>query len=310
MEVKRLYNKEVRFLIAFISVVVILISAAFSYIIIRSNSDSFEKYLTSNNYNKLYSYIESASFSEPVFISYMDYNLGKDITIIDRIKTNDNITYKVKTSQGEKTINLTKKDKKYIWNFNDFTYNWQIGIPANAKIYVENEEVENKNGQALIESIPSGVYEVKVTMDNCNPYIAKIMSGQNIQIKLDLSDAALSKCKDTIEEYLKFKENAFNKRKIDNITSIDKNSGLYKEVVDEIEWLKTVDFKSTKSLAELTVVKGYLDEDERILIDVVEKWNVKIDNDGNVSEKIDEYKNTYSLVQGEKLIISQIKTNK
>jgi hypothetical protein len=309
MEVKRLYNKEIRFIAICILALMVIISSVFAVMMLKNKNNKFEEYLVSKNYEELYSYIENPDFSLHVFKSYIDYNFGSNINIIDKAEKENEIQYKIKTLDGDKTIRLVKIDKKGKWLFDDYTYNWGINVPSNAQVYIEEQQIENNNGEVLINKIPFGVYNLKVAMENCKPYLERVMSGQNLSIKLSISDDTLNKCRVSIEEYLKFKENAINNKTIGDINYIDKSSGLYKEVLDEVEWLKTADFKTSKNLVNLNLVKGTI-EDGILIVEAVEKWNVKINNDGNISEKVEEHKNLYSLVPGEKFIIHQIKTNK
>jgi hypothetical protein len=308
MEVNRLYNKEIKFVIGCLLSLLILISSVVAIVISKSNNDKFEEYLANKNYERLYSYIEAPDFSLDVFKSYMDYNYGSEINLIDKTEKENEVEYKLKTPEGDKTIKLVKENKKYKWIFNDYVDNWNISIPANAQVYVQGELIENNNGQAVINKIPFGIYELKIIMENCKPYIEKIMAGQNISIKLSLSDDTLSKCRVSIEEYLKFKENAINNKTVGDIKYIDKSSGLFKEVVDEVEWLKTADFKTSRNLVSLALTNGTFN-DGIFVVEAIEKWNIKINNEGHISEKVESYKNMYSLVPGEKFIINQIKTN-
>jgi hypothetical protein len=310
LELGRFYDREKRFIV-FICLSLLFATLAFiSFSIFKDRAISFERYLLNNDYENLYKHINRPDFSQEIFKAYMNYNFGSDISIAKKTKNKNGINYKIITSQGEKIISLESDGKDYLWNFNDYIYNWVITIPKSAKLYIENQSFENKDGQVEIEKIPFGVYDIKVSMESCEPYSHRIMAGQNVEIKMSISKDTIEKCKNIINEYLMFKESAINNRFVSEVSCVDKQSGVYKEVVDEVEWLKTEDFKCTKSLIGIEVVNSTINKDNIIILDVKEIWSVKINNEGNLSEKNEEHFNRYFINTDDKFIISQIKTIK
>lgn len=306
MEVGRLYNKEKQFLVVVFSSILALLLGIISIFIIKNRTSPLERAVLKSDYREIYKYIRDPDFTESVFKAYMEYNFGKKIDILEKNKSKYALEYKINGVNGIKKINLVK-DKEYIWNFDDYTYNWTINASKGTSIFIEDKEYKAVDGIVEIPRIPFGVYSLKAGLKGCSDYETRIMAGQSIQIKMELSEETIERCSDTIREYIKFKENAINTRQIGEIGCLSKDSGLYKELLEEIQWLKKQDFKAERKLVDLVIKKGFM-EDNSIAVDTAEKWEIYIKSDGNESKKIEEYNNRYIISPGEKYIINQIKT--
>lgn len=307
MEVSRLYKKEKQFVIMIYSLIFILILGAVALIFFKNRTSPFERAMAGSDYKTLYKYIKNPEFSEGVFGAYINYNYGKSIEIIEKTKSKDAIEYKVKGTNGVKNIKLFKENNKFIWNFDDFTHNWGINVSEGASVFIEDQEYKSKEGLVLIEKIPFGVYNLKAKLQGCSDYEMKIMSGQNINIAMEISKDTIYSCNTVVKDYLTFKEKALNTRQVGEVDCLSKDSGLYKEMLQEVEWLKKQDFKSERKLISFEIKKGII-QSGKIILDVYEKWDTKVTTDENQSTKIEEYNNRYVISQGEKYIINQIKT--
>ncbi|TDT61094.1 hypothetical protein [Fonticella tunisiensis] len=312
MEIKRLHKKETRFLVLICGLgAVLALSAMFLFYFIWGNKTGFfEKNLINNNYPQLYKFIENPDFNEGIFKAYMDYNFGNKIEVLEKVKSGEYIYIKVRGVQGVRNISLVNRNGKYRWEFSDYVYNWQIKVPEKAVVYVENNEVQNKEGIVQIEKIPFGVYNLKVVMRNCEPYTTRIMAGQKAEIKLEPSKEIVNKCKDYLWEYFKFKEGIINGGKPGEISCVDKGSGIYSEIIDEASLYADDNFKVTKKLMEYKIEKAYFNDEGNIILDVSEKWDVEINNQGEVDKKTENNKNKYVFKTDNDIKLIQIKTNK
>lgn len=95
---------------------------------------------------------------------------------------------------------------------------------------------------------------------------------------------------------------------IKEINCIDKSSGIYKEVIDEVEWLKKADYKINKSIVENNIIDSSINDSDQIILKTQERWNIKITSEMGVSEKTDDILNVYYINTNDNYIISQIKT--
>ncbi|EYE88325.1 hypothetical protein Q428_08435 [Fervidicella metallireducens AeB] len=308
MEIRRLYKQEKIFLLkeSFSAALIIMLF----YLIISSISfkNSFEEALKNMDYKKLYSYIESPDFSENIFKSYMKHNFGENYEIVGKNNLKDEIVFNLQTDQGVKNISVNKIKGKYVWIFNDYIYNWHIKLPNNARLFINGEEFKNIDGEVLISKIPFATYDVDVEMKNCDKYHSRLMAGQDMEIKLNVSKEVVKKCEEIIKEYLKFKENAVNNRKLIEINCIDKNSGVYNEVAEEIKWLNQQDYKINKKFISLKTENAVIDSNGTIYIDVIEQWNSYLIADGNKSNNIETNKIRYIIETLNGFKIIQFKT--
>lgn len=307
MEVKRLYDRERRLITG------LIIGAAFIILagvltVAPIGRKTFKDYLLDKNYEKLYTFIKEPDFSFNIFSTYMDYNYGGNINIINTEKSDNTIIYKVQTDVGEKFIMLQKKEGEIIWNFDDYIYDWKITIPKYASLFIENMEFENNEGEVLIGRLPFAVYQMRVTAKNCIDYDAKVMAGQKLSIKLDITASAMKNSKEVVNEYISFKSDAINRGLINNISCVDKDSGIYKEVVDQVEWLKNIDYKMIKELQDFRIENGWIDFDGIICLAVIESWNTTIISENGESKTYDEYRNMYFIDPEDNFKIVKIKT--
>lgn len=292
MEVRRFYDRERKYIRTFFIIAVIIIIAGVTAII-KFERKTFKDYLVEKNYEKLYSFIENPDFSFDIFNIYMDYNYGGEINIISTEKQNNYIKYIINTDVGEKTIILEKKEGRNIWLFNDYVYDWSISLPKKASIYIENQQLENKDGEVKIDKLPFAVYGLNIKSENCMDYTERVLAGQKLAIKLDVKPEALEICQEAIGEYLNFKKNAINFGTIDNIDCVDKESGVYSEVIEQMEWTKNLDYKISKTLSSLVIEKGSIDYDGIISVEAVEVWETTIINENGENIASDKYKNIY-----------------
>lgn len=306
MEVSRLYKKEKQFVIIVFTCIFAIVAGIISIFLVKNRTSPMERALVKSDYKEVYKYIRNPDFTEQVFKAYMDYNFGKNLEILERNKSKSGLEYKIKGTNDIKTIKF-EKDKGYFWNFEDYIYYWTINAPKGTSVFIEDQEYKSNNGLIEIPRIPFGVYSLKAKLENYSDYETRIMAGQNIQIKMELSSDTIGKCSDVIKEYLSFKQTAINSKELGEVGCLSKSSGLYKELVEEIQWLKKQDFKTGKKLMDFEIKKGFLD-DNNIILDVHEKWEIYIKSDGNESTKVEEYNNRYTVLSGEKYIINQIKT--
>ena len=312
MEIKRLYNKETNFLflrgaIVLGTAIMVILSILF---LPGDSTSSFEKNLLSNNYQELYRTVDSPNFSVEIFELYMKYNFGEDIEILEKTKDGRNYNYRIKGKQSEKLINLVRKDGEYRWIFNDYVNNWTIKVPLNARVFIQNQEIQNEKGAAFIERIPFGVYSVRVEMDKCKPYTENIMVGQNLQVKMEPSEEFVEKCRGYLEEYFRFKESLINEDKLLEIAWLDKGSGIYREVIEEAEILKGDSLRVSKKLLGFKVDRAIFNDEMNIVLDITENWSVEITNQGELSELKENHKRNYVFTLHEPVKLIQIKTIK
>lgn len=292
MEVKRLYNHERR-LIGILAAAAACIIIAIVFFAIRFTKDYFKEYLIDKDYDKLYAYIEKPDFSFEFFKAYMNYNYGGDIEIINLEKNKDQTIYDIKTDTGKKSIVLDKLNGKSIWVFNDYVYDWHIKVPKNAMITLENIEFENEDGEVVINSLPFAAYQMNISLENCESFNEKVLAGQKLTISMNISQSAIAACQDVINEYLSFKKDAVNLRVINEVSCVEKESGVYKEVVEQMEWLDDIDYKIRKELSELKVEKSSIDSDGIICVEVIEQWDTTIINSNGENKTTDKYRNSY-----------------
>lgn len=308
MEIRRLYKQEKIFLLKEFLSVALIIMLFFILISSISFKNSFEEALKNMDYKKLYSYIQKPGFSENIFKAYMEYNFGENYEIINKTTLKEEIIFNLQTDQGMKKITINKIKGKYVWIFKDYIYNWHIKLPKNARLFINGEEYKNTDGEVLINKIPFATYDVDVEMKNCDKYHSRLMAGQDIEIKLNLSKEVIKKCEEIIKEYIIFKENAINNRNLIDISCIDKNSGLYNEVAEEIKWLNQQDYKISKKFTSLETINAVIDSNGTISIDVVEKWSSQLIADGNRSNNIETNKIRYIIETLNGFKIIQLKT--
>lgn len=242
----RLYDLERRFVIRKILfyIVPILFVLFLAY---NNNRTVFEEALEQKDYKALYDLIENKDFTYQVFQDYIKYNFTNDFKITSKISKDDKLTIVISTKRGDKFIDLKKKRGKIYWNFNDYVYNWTIKVPKDAYVEVCGQHFENKDGIVTINKIPFAMYHVKVKLDGCEDYNNYVLAGQKIEVNLQLANSTKEKIASTVYEYLKFKENALQNKKVDEVTCLYTNSGIYTEVINEIEWIKSMDYDYEKS---------------------------------------------------------------
>lgn len=306
METKRLYDRERRLIIALIMAAAFIILTGI-LVIGRVGRDSFKDSLINKDYEKLYKYIENPDFSYNIFNAYMVYNYGGDIDIINTEKSADQIKYTIATDTGEKSITLEKRNGKDFWIFSDYVYDWNIKIPKNSKISIENMEFENKEGEVAISKLPFAVYQMNITAENCKDYNERVLSGQKLAIKLDIAPSAMKVIEEVIKEYINFRKNAINSGVINNINVVEKESGIYKEVVEEVEWLKNADYEISKEMNNLIIEKGTVDFDGTICVTAVEVWDTTIINENGENFTTDKYRNIYYINPEDNFKIIKIK---
>lgn len=306
MEVKRFYDREIKLVRAFFIIFAFIVIAGI-LLITRFGKKSFSDYLLAKDYEKLYTFIEKPDFSIDIFNCYMDYNYGGEIKITNTEKDNNNIKYIINTDVGEKVISLEERRGKSIWLFNDYVYDWYIKLPKLASIYIENLQLKNNEGEVIIDKLPFAVYQLSVKSNNFEDYNERVLAGQKLIIKMDITPETIKICEEAIMEYLGFKENAINLGIIDDIKCVEKESGLYKEIIEQMEWMKTIDYKISRDLSDLLIEAAYLDNDGVICIDVVESWNTTIINENGENITSDKYKNSYFISSDENFKIIKIK---
>lgn len=306
MEVKRFYDREGRYIkIFFIAAIILVIAGVIAVVMFERKT--FEDYLVEKDYEKLYSFIEKPDFTPDIFNIYMDYNYGGKIDIISREKQNNFTIYTIDTDVGEKTINVERKDGRDIWLFNDYVYDWSIKVPKGASVYVQNQLLENKEGEVKIEKLPFAIYDLIVKSENCVDFNERVLAGQKLAVKMEVDIKSMELCREAIEEYLNFKKNAINFGVADNIDSVDKESGVYREVIEQMEWTKSLDYKMSRALSSLSVERGNIDYDGVICIEAVELWETTIINENGENITTDKYKNLYFINPHEGYKIIKIK---
>ncbi|SHF26712.1 hypothetical protein [Caloramator proteoclasticus] len=312
MHTRGLYDLERQYLFKrFIFILVfIIIFALFLFIKPKNDYTAFEKSLKEKDYKALYNMIMNKDFTYQVFEEYIKYNFGDEINIKEKQKTEDGYVLKVNSKTGDKILKIKKEKNKLYWDFNDYVYNWTLQVPLYSSVEVCGQIYENKNGFVTIEKIPFASYNVKIKLKGCEDYENRILAGQKVEVKLELAKDVIDKCKEAIYDFLKFKENAIENKKITEVQCLYTDSGLYKEVLNEIEWLKTVDYKYYKKLIDWKVVSAKLKHSGVIEIDVKEDWEVKIITDENESTNINTQYNRYYVEMGENYKIVQINTIK
>jgi uncharacterized protein YxeA len=307
MEIKRLYDRESKFLRGITLLILLgVIISVFFYI--TASRDNFEEYLKEKDYKALYGYLQNPGFSQEIFNIYMDYNYGGNIKVIEKKSDEDYKYYKIGTESGEKVIKLRKEKREEEWIFDDYVYNWSIKLPAAADIFLQNTPVENKNGQIVIESIPFAVYEINAQVENCDKYYARILAGQKVEIKMNVSSKVMLSCRDIISQYLGFKQDAINSKVIKDIACVEKDSGVYKEVLDQVEWLKNNDYSIRKDLQSINIEKGKIEDDGTICVDIMEVWNSTIINENGENKTTETFNNSYFIKPGSSFIITKVRS--
>lgn len=307
MEIKRLYDRESKFLKG-VSLIIILGMLIGVFFFISSNRDNFQGYLMKKDYKTLYGYMQNPDFSQEVFNAYMDYNYGGNIKIIKKKNADGYTYYRIGTESGEKVIKLRKEKRKVEWIFDDYVYNWTMELPAGADISLQNTPLENKNGKIVIDRIPFAVYEINGEMENCDRYYARILAGQKVEIKMNVSSNVMLSCRDAINQYLNFKQNAVNNRVINDIKCVEKDSGVYKEVLDQVEWLKNNDYTIKKDLQSINIEKGEIEDDGTICVDIIEVWNSTVINENGENKTTETFNNSYFIKPGGKFIITRVRS--
>lgn len=306
MEVRRLYDREKRLIMSLILAGVFLIFTGI-LLIAKIKGSSFKDYLIDKNYEKLYTFIENPDFTYNIFNTYMDYNYGGDIKIINTEKKQGHTKYTIATDTGEKSIVLEEKDGTKFWAFNDYVYDWEINVPKSARLFIENMEFENIEGKVKISKLPFAVYQVRINADNCIDYNEKVLAGQKLGIKMDIDSGALKVCREVINQYIDFKSNAINFKVINDISCVEKDSGIYKEVIEQVDWLKNIDYKISKVMSSLTIEKCWMDFDGIICVALVEVWDTTIINENGENITTDKYKNIYYINPKDNFKIVKIK---
>lgn len=306
MEVKRLYDRERKLMRTLIILAIIIILAGI-FLIITIRKDSFKDYLINKDYYKLYTFIENPDFSFDIFNTYMDYNYGGDIDIINTEKDENYIKYDIKTDVGEKTILLQEQKGKSIWVFNDYIYDWHIKIPPKANISIGTIQLENKGGEVILDKLPFAVYPINISSQYYEAYNEKVMAGQKINIKMNIASDTMKICEEVVNEYLNFKKDAINLGVINEVNCVEKGSGIYKEVMEEMEWLKNVDYKVSRELISILPEKCIVDDDGIICLEVIETWDTTIINGNGENITTDKYKNNYFIDPEENFEIVKIK---
>lgn len=305
MEIKRLYDREKKLLRTSLILIAFIILVGI-FLIIRMGKDSFERYLITKDYDKLYTFIENPDFSFDIFNTYMDYNYGGNINIINVEKSKDYIKYVIQTDTGEKTIRLEELNNKGVWIFDDYIYDWHIKIPRLASISIENIQFDNRSGEVIISKFPFAVYKISVSSENCETYDEKVMAGQKLSIKMNITASAMKTCQQIISEYLSFKNDAINLGIINAVNCVEKESGVYNEVIEQVEWLKSIDYKISQELVSLVAERGTIDDDGVICVEMVEQWDTTIINENGENKTTDKYKNSYLINPGENFKIIKI----
>lgn len=309
MKVKRFYNLEIKFLLRKISIgvlpIIVLLIVLLSF---KDNETIFEKSFKERDYRALYNLIDNRDFSFDVFQKYMEYNFPNDTVLKSKVVEKQKSTLIYTSKKGDKVVILEKSNGKQNWKFDDYVYDWTIKVPLQAKVMVCGEELENKEGVVTIKKIPFALYDVKITLQGCEEYNNKVLAGQKIEVKLDLAKEVIDRCKQTISEYLKFKESSIQNKKVEEVQCLYNNSGLYTEVLNEIEWLNTIDYKYEKKLLGFEVLSAKLKYSGIIEIDVKENWEVKVKTDEMESTNNTSSLNKYIVEMGDNYKITQINT--
>ncbi|MCX7950678.1 MAG: hypothetical protein N2594_01855 [Clostridiales bacterium] len=309
MKVKRFYNLEIKFMLRKISIgllpIIVLLIVLLS---LKDNETIFEKSFKERDYRALYNMIDNRDFSFDVFQKYMEYNFPNDTVLKNKVEDKQKTTLTYTSKKGDKVVILQKNNGKLNWKFDDYVYDWTIKVPLQAKVQVCGEDLENKDGVVLIKKIPFALYEVKITLQGCEDYNNKVLAGQKIEVKLDLAEEVIERCKETIGEYLKFKENAIQNKKVEEVQCLYNNSGLYTEVLNEIEWLNSIDYKYEKKLLGFELLSAKLKYSGVIEIDVKENWQVKVKTDEMENTNSTSSINKYIVEIGDSYKITQINT--
>ncbi|CDF58519.1 hypothetical protein [Thermobrachium celere] len=312
MHTSGLYDLEKKYLIRRILPFVAILVLALIFVLVkpRDKYTAFEKSLLEKDYKALYDMILHKDFTYQVFEEYVKYNFSDDVVIKNKYNIGETQYITLNSKTGEKSIKIVKVKNKYYWDFDDYVYNWIIKVPLYASVEVAGQVYENKDGSVTIERIPFASYEVKIKLKGCEDFNGRILAGQKIDIKLELSKEVLDKCKIAIYDYLKFKEEALENKKISEVQCLYTDSGLYNEVLNEIEWLKTVDYKFQKRLKNWEVLSAKLKHSGVIEVDVKEEWEVKVVTDENESVSTVVQVNRYFVEMGDVYKIIQINTIK
>ncbi|WDC83525.1 hypothetical protein PL321_12555 [Caloramator sp. mosi_1] len=167
---------------------------------------AFEKSLKERDFRALYSMIINKDFTYGVFEEYIRYNFGDEIYIKEKHKTEDGYILKVDSKTGEKTLKIKKIKNKLYWDFDDYVYDWTLKVPLYSTVEVCGVVYENKDGIVTIEKIPFATYNVKIKLKGCEDYQNRILAGQKLEVKLELSKEVVDRCKEAIYDFLKFKE--------------------------------------------------------------------------------------------------------
>lgn len=305
MEVKRLYNREYGFIV-FVSIVFISIAAIVVILTATLKGDSFKEHLIKGNYDSLYNYIENPDFSKEIFYAYMDYNYGDDKKIISVKRFDNEIEYTVKGTQEEKVIRLYKNKRRYVWKFDDYVYAWEIKVPIDAEVMIEDTPFYNDHGIVMIKKIPFSVYDITINAKNCETLKSKMLVGQNIAVSLKPSDYVIKRCIKSISEYLSLKEFPL-KLDLEEVKCIDRDSGLYREVIDEVEWFKANGVVS-KKMINMEIRDGFMDAYGVLYITVKESWNIEVASEGRIEIKNDNNMNMYTIAPLNNFIIETVKT--
>lgn len=309
MKVKRFYNLEIKFMLRKISIgllpIIVLLIVLLS---LKDNETIFEKSFKERDYRALYNMIDNRDFSFDVFQKYMEYNFPNDTVLKNKVVDKQKTTLTYTSKKGDKVVILQKNNGKLNWKFDDYVYDWTIKVPLQAKVQVCGEDLENKDGVVLIKKIPFGLYDVKITLQGCEDYNNRVLAGQKIEVKLDLAEEVIERCKETIGEYLKFKENAIQNKKVEEVQCLYNNSGLYTEVLNEIEWLNSIDYKYEKKLLGFELLSAKLKYSGVIEIDVKENWQVKVKTDEMENTNSTSSINKYIVEIGDSYKITQINT--
>lgn len=309
MKVKRFYNLEIKFMLRKISIgllpIIVLLIVLLS---LKDNETIFEKSFKERDYRALYNMIDNRDFSFDVFQKYMEYNFPNDTVLKNKVVDKQKTTLTYTSKKGDKVVILQKNNGKLNWKFDDYVYDWTIKVPLQAKVQVCGEDLENKDGVVLIKKIPFALYDVKITLQGCEDYNNRVLAGQKIEVKLDLAEEVIERCKETIGEYLKFKENAIQNKKVEEVQCLYNNSGLYTEVLNEIEWLNSIDYKYEKKLLGFELLSAKLKYSGVIEIDVKENWQVKVKTDEMENTNSTSSINKYIVEIGDSYKITQINT--
>ncbi|KRQ87250.1 hypothetical protein ABG79_01053 [Caloramator mitchellensis] len=303
MKSKRLFNREVYFILFILMIIltpIILVGGK-----MFANRD-FEYYLKNKDIDKLYSFIKYPSFSKKIFEEYFKYNFDGKIEIKEKKEMNNFAFLTVKTYSNEKIIILRKDDNKVYWDFNDYSTPFSITAPLNTKIFLEDMVYINTSGEVKIQNIPFGLYNLEAVLENCKTFSEKILSGQNLRINLELNDAAIENCKDIIRKYHEFYQKSINNYKIQDTEIIDKDRGIFNELIDEINWYKESNIKVKKNLNSFEIKNAYIDDNNQINIDTLETWDVEIKDEKRINKKNETYNKKYILLNPDYKIIQII----